>query len=376
MPARRFLYIVAGLIVLTLGSAFAYRMWGQHMLAAVMVPNTAYRAPPALTAQDYARADLWIARPDKGAENPALWLPPKVSPPANTGNAAIFFVHPTSYLAPFNTAKWNAPIDDRDSQAMASRFIASQASAFSAAGAIWAPRYQQAHFGAFLRSGGNADKAINAAYRDVAAAFAAFLAANPDGPIILAGHSQGSMHLMRILKEQVAGKPVARRIVAAYIVGWPVSLTADLPALGLPACTGPDQSGCILSWQSFAEPAEPSAILDGYARYPGMTGATRRGTPMLCVNPLTGTPDSAADKTANLGTLAPGSSEDESQLVAKAVPARCGTGKQAGFLLIGEPPQMGPYTLPGNNYHVYDYALFWANVRLDAERRLAAFLRR
>jgi hypothetical protein len=34
---------------------------------------------------------------------------------------------------------------------------------------------------------------------------------------------------------------------------------------------------------------------------------------------------------------------------------------------------MGPFGLPGNNYHVYDYALFWANIRADAERRLAAF---
>ena len=30
--------------------------------------------------------------------------------------------------------------------------------------------------------------------------------------------------------------------------------------------------------------------------------------------------------------------------------------------------------LPGNNYHVYDYALFWANIRADAEARLATFL--
>jgi hypothetical protein len=56
-----------------------------------------------------------------------------------------------------------------------------------------------------------------------------------------------------------------------------------------------------------------------------------------------------------------------------AVPARCDL---RGFLLIGDNgalPEMGPYALPGNNYHVYDYALFWANVRADAERRLAAF---
>jgi hypothetical protein len=54
------------------------------------------------------------------------------------------------------------------------------------------------------------------------------------------------------------------------------------------------------------------------------------------------------------------------------VPARCA---DRGILLIGDAPDLGPYVLPGNNYHVYDYSLFWANVRADANRRLAAFTR-
>jgi len=32
--------------------------------------------------------------------------------------------------------------------------------------------------------------------------------------------------------------------------------------------------------------------------------------------------------------------------------------------------------LPGNNYHVYDYALFWAAIREDAQRRTANWLAR
>jgi hypothetical protein len=42
-------------------------------------------------------------------------------------------------------------------------------------------------------------------------------------------------------------------------------------------------------------------------------------------------------------------------------------------LLIGPPPQMGGYVLPGNNYHVYDLPLFWANTRADVIRRVAAW---
>ena len=41
--------------------------------------------------------------------------------------------------------------------------------------------------------------------------------------------------------------------------------------------------------------------------------------------------------------------------------------------MIGKGPDLGPYVLPGNNYHVFDYSLFWANVRADAARRLTAF---
>jgi hypothetical protein len=38
-------------------------------------------------------------------------------------------------------------------------------------------------------------------------------------------------------------------------------------------------------------------------------------------------------------------------------------------------PALGPFVLPGNNYHVYDFALFWAAIRSDAERRMDAWQR-
>src|SRR3569832_1591182 len=94
----------------------------------------------------------------------------------------------------------------------------------------------------------DAQKAHALAYRDVAAAFDQFAQKAGKRPIILAAHSQGALHLERLLREKVAGKPIAKRIVAAYVVGWPISTTADLLALGLPACSAPDQAGCILSW--------------------------------------------------------------------------------------------------------------------------------
>ncbi len=83
------------------------------------------------------------------------------------------------------------------------------------------------------------------AYRDVLAAFDVFLAAQPAAtPIILAGHSQGALHLSRLLIERRAA--LKGRLVAAYVVGWPLSVSADLPATGLPPCNPPDHAVWIL----------------------------------------------------------------------------------------------------------------------------------
>src|SRR6185312_11558493 len=152
-------------------------------------------------------------------------------------------------------AQWNAPLDNQEANDRAALFLRAQASAFNEVGAIWAPRYRQATFGAFLTNQAEAEKALDLAYGDVVVAFDQFLKEAGDRPIILAGHSQGALHLVRLLRDKVAGKPIAKRIVAAYVVGWPIDTASDLPALGLPACTAPDQTGCILSWLTFGEPA-------------------------------------------------------------------------------------------------------------------------
>jgi len=365
--ARKFLYIVAVLIVLALAATFAYRIWGAELLRQAMVPGGRFESQAALPADSYKRPEMWLARPDKPG-NPALWTPTGHEA-AKAPTAAVFFIHPTSYL---NRAHWNAPLEDKEANERAALFLRGQASAFNGAGAVWAPRYRQATFGAFLTSKEDAQQALDLAYRDVTAAFDQFLTEAGDRPIILAGHSQGALHLTRLLHDRVAGQPLASRVVAAYVVGWPVSKTADLPKLGLSECATADQTGCILSWQSFAEPADPSLLLDTFDASNGFTGQKRAGTPMICTNPITGTPGASAEAAANVGTLIPSADFSSATLRKNAVGARC---DGRGVLMIGSPPEGigGQYVLPGNNYHVFDYSLFWANIRADAERRLKAF---
>ncbi len=372
MLARRFLWIVAGLVVLMLLAALGYRLFERQLIRAAMVPTAAFAEVP-MAGPSYAGSALWIARPDI-PNNPALWLPTGFVPPAEPQppRASIFFIHPTSFL---DRSRWNAPIDHADSQQRARLFVQHQASVFNGIGEIWAPKYRQATFGAFLTTKADAEKALAFAYKDVLAAFEAFLEQAPkDRPIILAAHSQGSLHLTRLLRERIAGKPLARRVVAAYVIGWPISTTADLELLGLPGCEQAGQAGCILSWQTFGEPADPQMVTDVYDASVAPNGKPRAGSPMLCVNPLTGNMGDEAPATANVGTLIPNADLTEAVLRAGGVPARCDV---TGFLIIGqEVADLPPYVLPGNNYHVFDYALFWSNVRADAEARLKSFLSR
>lgn len=367
--ARKFLYVVAALILIGTAAALTFQFWGGAVMRLAMVPTGAFKAQPAAAPNAYANPAMWIARPDK-PNNPALWTPEGYKPAANPP-AAVFFVHPTSYL---NRAAWNAPLDDKEANDRAALFLRGQASTLNEIGAIWAPRYRQATFGAFLTDTKAAGQALDLAYRDVLAAFDRFVAeAGPDRPIILAGHSQGSLHLSRLLIDRVAGKPIAKRIVAVYLVGWPVSRTADLPAMGLPECRTADQARCILSWQSFAEPAEPSMVFDTFDKTNGYTGQPRKGTAVICTNPITGNADDSASAEQNRGALFPSSDLKTADIETGRVPARC---DGRGVLLIGSPPKMPPFVLPGNNYHVFDYSLFWADVRADAARRMATFMRR
>ncbi len=356
--------------MLLLTIAVAWSLFQDRLLRMAFVPNMPYVAPSDAGAPDYARPEAWVSHPDI-ADDPARWVPRGVAA-AKTPPLAVFYILPTTYLG---RDRWNAPFDDAEAGERQRLFSKSQASAFNGIGEIWSPRYRQAVFGAFLSEDiASAQAALDFAYGDVARAFDTFVTAQPaDRPILLAGHSQGALHLIRLLREKVAGTPLARRIVAAYPVGWPISIAHDLPALGLPACATPDQAGCILGWQSFASPADPSDVFEIYDASLGFDGKPRKGSPMLCVNPVAGAPDIATPPARNHGALVPDASGTGGTLRPGAIGARC---TPQGLLDIGPPPEgFGMFVLPGNNYHVFDYALFWADIRADATRRSEGFAR-
>lgn len=378
--ARKFLYLVAALIVLAIAGRIAWELFQKEFAELALVPSAEFAPVTPLDANAYEDPALWHSRPGIGTADPARWQPTYAetggtavpgSPATPSRAFAVFFVHPTSYI---NRSRWNAPLDnggDPDAERIARVYLRGMASPFNAASEIWAPRYRQATMGAFLTTAPEGRQAIEAAYADVREAFRYFLSTvAPGTPIVLAGHSQGALHLKRLLAEEVKDMPVAERLVAAYVIGWPVSTLHDLPVIGLPACAAPSQTGCVISWSSFAEPADPRLVLDAYGSTPALDGRAPGNDPMLCSNPLTGLIGGSAPASANLGTLVPEDSMEQGELVAGLVPARC---DNRGLLLIGPPPQMGSYVLPGNNYHIYDLPLFWANTRADVIRRVDAW---
>jgi pimeloyl-ACP methyl ester carboxylesterase len=397
MAARIFLYLIAIVIVLFLLAGVVWTLFQDELLEMALVPGETIEILAEVEDAAYANQAMWLIRPD--IENPPSdWLPEGYGEEVDVDeiadgevveeaaeNAAparepivvgedqpripVFYVLPTTYL---DRDRWNAPPNSPAARPRQELFAASQASVFNEIGEVWAPLYRQAVIGAFLTDHRNAEVALRFAYQDVEAAFDYFLSQiGEDQPFILAGHSQGGLHLATLLHERIAGTPLVGRIAAAYVIGWPISVEADLPALPLPACAEPESSNCIIAFQSFAEPADPRQITRIYDESIGYTGESRRDTAMLCVNPLTGSAGGEASADANLGAIVPNDDMNDAQLTPGLIPARC---DEQGLLLVGQPPEaFGRYVLPGNNYHVFDFLLFWSNLRYDVAHRVSAY---
>lgn len=365
---------VAATVVWRDAIAFAYL---RHRVRPVL----AFAAAPPPPAPDYASADAWAALPERA--DAADDVPTGADPEAQArARAAAFFVHPTTY---YRNVAWNQPLDDAEVNRFTDEVvIRGAASAFNACCRVYAPRYRQAALGAlplFDRSA-QGERALALAYRDVEAAFEAFLArVGSQDPIVIAAHSQGSLHARWLLERRVAGTPLADRLVAAYLVGYSLSardLAENVP--GIPVCATPDATGCVLVWNTVAPGA---ARLDDVADG-------------VCVNPLTGRADGAyAPHAASAGAVffPPGAplpwtpNRIESALFALApAPAEAAEGARVepgaadaqcvdGRLEVREIRSARVRRAPvwGDNHHAWDYALFWMDVRRDVARRVAAF---
>ncbi len=209
---RKFLYFIVGIVIVVILAAFALNIWSKELTELAFVPTAEFEEQQPLGDNAYSDPAMWLSRPGIGVDDPARWQPAMQatdsSAPRDAASTApappfaVFFVHPTSYLS---RDSWNAPLDDAGSQNVARVYVRGLASPFNRATEIWAPRYRQATIGSFLTREPAADRAIDAAYADVREAFRFFMSSvDADTPVVLVGHSQGSLHLLRLLREELA----------------------------------------------------------------------------------------------------------------------------------------------------------------------------
>ncbi len=303
---------------------------------------------------DYRSSRSWAALPttdDAADRTPG----DSIRDAQASAQADVFFVHPTVYL---DTRKgnrlWNASLsDDRLNEAVDGSTIRNQASIFNAAGRIYAPRYRQANYAVFTDAGAAIkQQALDTAYADVRAAFDHYLRFfNHGRPIIIAAHSQGTLHAERLLADRFEGRDLRNRLVAAYLVGMPVIREQYRD---IPLCTSPEQTGCFVTWRTYRNDFVPPPGSDDPA--------------VAVVNPLTWTTDT---------TLAPASRNEGAVLFnydAGPIPDLIGAQIRGAGLFTNKPRFFGDIFFNTKNYHIADYNFFWLNVRENARARVRGFL--
>ncbi len=305
-------------------------------------------------APDYASLACWAAHPAK--EDEADRLPGKniFSKDDPLPDIDVFFIHPTIYTKEQNINwPWHGDVYNIQlNQKVDNSTIRYQASAFNGSTNVYAPRYRQAHLKIFTISNLELkDQALQLAFEDVKRAFEYYLTQDNHGrPFILASHSQGTIHAARLMKEYIENKPLANQLVAAYLVG--IGLKTDLFEAIRP-CATPTETGCWISWNTYERNYYPPEHKEVFA-------------PALSTNPLTWSLDT---------TYAPADRNEGSILrnFEKVYTQLCDAQNHQGLLWITKPKFFGSTLYRSKRYHIADYNLFYANIRINVKNRIEAY---
>ncbi|RLD21329.1 MAG: DUF3089 domain-containing protein [Bacteroidetes bacterium] len=305
---------------------------------------------------DYSDESSWAALP--GRLDSADLLPSgDMVDRQMTADVDVFFLHPTTYIGKKGDKMWNADVDNEKLNVRTDKSsIKYQATIFNGVGRVYAPRYRQAHLEAFYTKKKKADaaKALAVAYEDVKAAFEYYMDHYNEGrPIVIACHSQGTLHAAKLMKEYFDGGELKDKLVAAYLIGMPVK--GDF-FTEIPACETPEQTGCYCTWRT---------VKDGY--YPKKFYVPNAN--IIVTNPLTWTLDKGyAPAELNSGAVL---KKFHKGPIDHFIDARA----DDGLLMVSRPKIPGVPVLPSRNYHVADMNFFYVNIRENAQLRVESYFR-
>lgn len=320
-------------------------------LFACTVQQSSYTQPLALQKPAppvYADLDHWAAHPRKWDPSDSVPAPLRKEPRDTL--ADVFFIHPTTFTE--KDAGGNADIDNAQlNQKTDETTILFQASAFNQLARVYAPRYRQAHLSSFYTDRAAAAPLFDTAYTDVKAAFLYYLQHENGGrPIVIAAHSQGAFLASKLLQEFFDGNPLQQQLVAAYVVGWPVT---ENQFRQLRACTTPGQNGCFVSWRTYKEGYIPEYIL-------------QEAPEAVVTNPLTWRSDKLkGDFQLNEGSIL----RNFNKIITKGADARVAN----GVLWVSKLKFPGAFMVNTSNYHIGDINLFYVNIRRNVAERIRAF---
>ena len=301
---------------------------------------------------DYSNLWYWAAHPWK--KDPSDSVPKPLQSVHVDTSVDVFFLHPTTLTAKELRGQiWSADINDASLNSKTDyTTILYQASVFNRSARVFAPRYRQAHIYSFYETNNvESAKALELAYADIKTAFEYYLKNYNNGrPIIIAGHSQGTYHSGRLLKEYFENNPLQKQLVCAYIIGLAVPKNYFSV---LQPCTDSSSTGCFVTWRTYRE-----GFLPEYVK--------QESEPSWVINPLTWNMDTiAANRKTNKGALL--------YKFNKLYTHTNGAKINNGVLWINKPKFPGSFLLTAKNYHVGDINLFYKNLQVNIETRKRAY---
>lgn len=298
---------------------------------------------------DYSDYKNWAAHPYK--------YDPSDSVPAPLKNAYsydstvdVFFLHPTTFTQkdkkPLNADIRDASLNARTDYST----ILYQASVFNEY-RVFSPRYRQAHLRSYYSTNDSVKKAFDTAYEDLKNAFQYYLSHfNNNRPFIIASHSQGTTHALRLLKEFVENKPLSKKMIAAYLIGMYIP---DTTFTVLQLCSDSMQTGCICGWRSFQQGYIPSYV------------EKEKGTGLV-TNPITWTTEEIyVSNKLNKGSVL----KNFNKIYHHVADAKI----SKGILWVQKPHFPGSIFLRMKNYHIADINFFYLNIRYNLRQRVEAF---
>lgn len=313
---------------------------------AVLPETTAeVRALQAAAEPDYAKPESWaVPLP----ENPSA-LP-----------VDVFYVYPTVFVDAAH------PVMDIAVPALRHRgelISGEHTMMFRGKFNIFAPHYRQAELNRALRGLSASPQDLSSmepGLEDIRRAFRHYLEHRNNGrPFLLMGHSQGAMAVLDLLKNELPpDSPALKQLVAAYVIGWPVT-KEDLKAYPqLRMARGECDTGVVVSWNTEAPGAERSIFCGGIA-----------------INPLNWrTDEQPAPKEANRGAVffRPDGS------VALERPGFCGGALdlERGTMVVDleSPQKYEAEFFPRGVLHMGDVLFFYRNIAENAAKRAETFL--